>query len=176
LIAEMTYSTIAWYRDRLGYLSDDWRIVSVARVPWSEVPLSIGRQRNQSRPAAYVVRPDVTHVFGGYWDVYRTAFLSGKKVVGVPYPMYPNRFQGWSHGLGPDRGMLLVLGVRREPTSIPSKRRGSSPVLSSSRGLDRSTAINWKSPFELVWQNDGRNLSEVDRIRVTIPSVERVGR
>ena len=49
----------------------------------------------------YTIPLDVTHVFGGYWDVYRLAFLSGKRVIGIPYPMYPNRFPGWSRGLGP---------------------------------------------------------------------------
>ena len=53
--------------------------------------------------------PDATHVFGGYWEVYRMAFLSGRRVVGIPFPMYPNRFPGWSQGLGPDRGKLLIL-------------------------------------------------------------------
>ena len=64
------------------------------------------------RPVAFVVPTDVTHVFGDYWDVYRMAFLSGKRVAGIPYPMYPNRFRGWSRGLGPGQGKLLVLGVR----------------------------------------------------------------
>ena len=30
----------------------------------------------------FTIPPDVTHVFGGYWDVYRLSFLSGKRVVG----------------------------------------------------------------------------------------------
>ena len=60
-----------------------------------------------------MVAPDVTHIFGDYWDVYRMSFLSGKKIDGIPYPMYPNRFPGWSRGLGPAEGKLLAVGIRR---------------------------------------------------------------
>ena len=44
--------------------------------------------------------PDVTHVFGGYWDVYKMAFLSGGRLVGIPFPMYPNRFRAGRAGWG----------------------------------------------------------------------------
>ena len=65
----------------------------------------------------YEVPSDVTHVFGDYWDVYRMTFLSGKKVAGVPYPIYPNRFPGWSRGLGARKGKLL--GARIAESNRP---------------------------------------------------------
>ena len=40
--------------------------------------------------------PEVNQVFGGYWDVYRLAFLTAGRVRGVPYPVEPNRFPEWS--------------------------------------------------------------------------------
>ena len=42
--------------------------------------------------------PEVDWIEGSYWDVYRLAFLSGGRVRGVPFPVYPNRFPGWRPG------------------------------------------------------------------------------
>jgi hypothetical protein len=36
--------------------------------------------------------PGVTHLFAGYWDAYRLAFLTGGRVEGVPFPVFPDRF------------------------------------------------------------------------------------
>jgi len=40
--------------------------------------------------------PQVGGIYGSYWDVYRLSFLSGGRVLGIPYPTYPNRFPEWS--------------------------------------------------------------------------------
>jgi hypothetical protein len=172
LIWWMTATTIAWYRDRFGYLNNECRVIRVPQMRWSEVPEIIGRKH---WPVAYVVSPDVTHVFGDYWDVYRMAFLSSEAVVGIPYPNYPNRFPGWSRGLGPDQGKLSVLGLRRQWRSSLATRR--MPTTFGRPGaLDRSTALNWRSPFGTVWQNDGRDAAELDRIRVDLPLADRARR
>ena len=42
----------------------------------------------------YEIPSDVTHVFGDYWDVYRMAFLSGKKVAGDAVPDLSESFSG----------------------------------------------------------------------------------
>jgi hypothetical protein len=39
--------------------------------------------------------PDVTWIEGGYWDVYRLAFLTGGRLRGAPFPFYPNRVPEW---------------------------------------------------------------------------------
>ena len=104
------------------------------RLPdWSELTVVQDASRGvPARAGKFVVPPDVTHVFGGYWDVYKMAFLSGGRLVGIPFPMYPNRFPGWSRGLGPGRGKLLVLhpeASAKKPGRRPSARnweRGSS--------------------------------------------------
>jgi hypothetical protein len=53
------------------------------------------------------VHPDLTWVEGGYWDVYRLAFLSGGRVRGVPLAIYPNRFPDWARRPGEPRLVLL---------------------------------------------------------------------
>jgi hypothetical protein len=175
LICGMTASTFTWYRDDFGYLGPLWRCVRVSQLPWYEVPVSSRRQHDMVRRIAYVVPSDVTHVFGDYWDVYRMAFISGKKVVGIPYPMYPNRFRGWSRGLGADQGKLLAIGVRREWGGLAPRKRTQAPFLPLNI-LEPPTANQWQSPFGTVWQNDGRDPAEVDRVRVVVPTSDRAGR
>ena len=96
---------------------------------WSELTVVRRRSpRDAGRVAAdFVVPPDVSHVFGGYWDVYKMAFLSGGRVVGIPFPMYPNRFRGWSRGLGPGRGKLLVLLPELAREKVEHRRRAAEP-------------------------------------------------
>ena len=40
--------------------------------------------------------PEVGSLYGDYWDVYRLSFLTSGKVLGVPFPIFPNRFPEWS--------------------------------------------------------------------------------
>ena len=96
----MTATTFYWYRDTRHYLDDrgvpSGSSLRPGRAARPDLP---ARSRPRAdRPAARgsTIPPDVTHVFGGYWDVYRLAFLSGGRVGGIPFPMYPNRFPGWS--------------------------------------------------------------------------------
>jgi hypothetical protein len=55
--------------------------------------------------------PEVTWVVGGYWDVYRLSFLSGGRVRGVPFPVYPNRFPQWR----PTPGAGAITIIRPSP-------------------------------------------------------------
>ena len=87
----------------------------------------------------------MTHVFGPYWEVYRLAFRSAGRVVGVPFPMYPNRFPGWSQGFGPSEGKLMVL---------------------------QPSLVNWRDALVTVWKGDGRDPAELKQIRINIPSRE----
>ena len=110
LFAVMTSATFLWYRDERGYVDQRGMPVRLPRPDWSELTVVPDVPAGRRLAAAnFVVPPDVTHVFGGYWDVYKMAFLSGGRLVGIPFPMYPNRFPGWSRGLGPGRGKLLIL-------------------------------------------------------------------
>jgi hypothetical protein len=97
--------------------------------------------------ASFAGRVDrtVTHVFGSYWEVYRLAFRSGGRVVGIPLPMYPNRFRGWSRGIGRAAGELMVLP----------------PVLTG-----------WREALVTVWKADGRDPAELNQVHIVIPSRE----
>ena len=73
----------------------------------------------RARPADPVLdwldgRPDVAWVDGGYWDVYRIAFLTGGRVRGAPFPVYPNRFPDWR----PSAGVRRVTLVRPTPEGL----------------------------------------------------------
>ncbi len=170
LVALMTAATLHWYRDTRHYLDENGRPVILRPPPWSELSVRRGAVTS-GRPGVSPVRidvsPDVTHVFGGYWDVYRMAFLSRGQIVGIPYPMYPNRFPGWSRGLGRNRGTLLVLQPREEPS------RGGKPVADSAAGRRTiflsANRIDWLPAFKTVWKEDGRLPAEVDDLRVVVP-------
>ncbi len=78
----MTADTVRWYRG-FGWLdATGWPV----RV---EVP-----DRALDWLAAH---PEVDAIYGGYWDVYRLAFLTGGRVRGVPYAGYPDRYPEVSH-------------------------------------------------------------------------------
>jgi hypothetical protein len=170
ILAElMTVSAFHWYRDTRHYLDDKGMPVTLQAPPWSELIFAGSRQPGRRIVAsqAFHVPSDVSHVFGGYWDVYRMAFLSKGQVVGIPYPMFPNRFPGWSRGLGRDLGKLLVLQPREEASrggksaaDSPGGRRG--VLLSANR-------IDWRPAFKTVWKADGRDPADIDRLGVVVP-------
>jgi hypothetical protein len=177
LAAVMTATTLRWYRDERGYLTERGMPVRVPVQPWSELIVetraSPGAPRKTFR---YAVPTDVTHVFGGYWDVYRTAFLSGGRLTGIPFPMYPNRFPGWSHGLGPGQGALLALPPDFEPR-FGSPQQDDGPVnRRASRPVRMTGSLFWVEPLTTVWQGAGRAASELQRVRVVIPSSNPAGR
>ncbi len=164
-----------WYQDNLHYFDDAWRPVSSPRAEWSKRRLwAVYGPHGFENFETYEIPSDVTHVFGGYWDVYRMAFLSGKRLSGIPYPIYPNRFANWSRGLGSGQGRLLVLGVRIESGTRPWRSRQSRGWIEEL--YDPASRVNWRAPFGVVWRNDGRDAAELDRIRVVIPSADGVGK
>ena len=70
-----TYEAAHWYRG-LGWLD------------------SMGEKPAEADPILewLAEHPEIEAVYGGYWDVYRLAFLTGGRVQGVPFPNYPDRF------------------------------------------------------------------------------------
>jgi hypothetical protein len=128
LAALMTVETARWY-ERFGWIDAAWHPVRATRA---DPALAWLRER-----------PEVTHVLGDYWDVYRLAFLTGGRVRGVPYPIYPNRFPGWSRSLGPGRGRMAVLRPGPE----------------------------WRAFLSAAWRQDGRTPAELRGVTiVTWPS------
>ncbi len=124
-----TCDAAAWYR-RLGWV--DERLVPI--------------RRKVDDPALRWLEshPEIGSIFGGYWDVYRLAFLSNGKVKGVPFPLFPNRFPEWSSGLPGGRPETLL--ARRSPEGqlflVQALRQGG-------RLLDREvglTIVHWPWP------------------------------
>ncbi len=174
LASLMTGTAARWYQDKLHYLDDAWQLRSSPREEWSKPRLwAVYGPHGLENVATYEIPSDVTHVFGGYWDVYRMSFLSGKKLHGIPYPIYPNRFVGWSRGLGSSQGRLLVLGLKIEGAIRPMRVRKSRGWIEELH--DPASRVNWRAPFGTVWRNDGRDPAELDRIRIVIPSADRAG-
>jgi hypothetical protein len=176
LISVMTERTFSWYRDTRHYLDDRGVPVRSRPSPWSELSLRTpalkGRNLGPFMPPVdhtirFEVLSDITHIFGGYWEVYRIAFLSGRRIGGIPFPMYPNRFPGWSEGLGPDRGKLLIL--RPNDDSNPGARSAAetpgvrSPIHRSAKRID------WRPAFTTVWKADGRDPGEIASLQVVVP-------
>jgi hypothetical protein len=171
--AGMTVTAFRWYRETRHYLDDRGFPVRRERSPWSELVILPERTRpGDPRPAPgraepYTIPPDVTHVFGGYWEVYRLSFLSGKRIVGVPYTMYPNRFRGWSDGLGPGRGKMMILRPSEESASA-SRPAAELPGGRPER-VRSARAIGWHSALATAWTADGRDPAEIDRLAVVVP-------
>jgi hypothetical protein len=171
--AGMTIAAVRWYRETRHYLDDRGFLVRREQSPWSELvilpdrPRSGESQPTSGRPERYAIPSDVTHVFGGYWDVYRLSFLSGKRIVGVPYTMYPNRFRGWSDGLGPGRGKIMILRPGDESASI-SRPAAEMPGGRPER-VRSSRAIDWHPALATAWAADGRDPAEIDSLAVIVP-------
>ena len=73
----LTLDTAEWYR-RFGWLDSGWRVV---RVPAKDSARNWLAQH-----------PEITAIYGDYWDVYRIAFLEKGRITGVPYKVYPDRY------------------------------------------------------------------------------------
>ena len=92
--ALFTGDVLAWYR-RMGWLDDRCRPV-LKRL---EDPTESWLQSH----------PEVGSIYGSYWDVYRLSFLTGGRVVGVPFPLFPDRFPEWSAVLPGGRPETLLV-------------------------------------------------------------------
>ena len=169
----MTVATFRWYRDTRSYVDDRGFPVRRGRRLWSELVVLPDRPKageprpGPRRPVRYTIPPDVTHVFGSYWDVYRMSFLSVKRVVGIPYSLYPNRFPGWSGGLGPGRGKILILRPSDE-SALATRPAAEMPGGRSGR-VRSARAIDWHPAFTTAWEADGRNPAELGRLDVVVP-------
>ena len=98
--------------------------------------------------------------------MFTIAFLSGGRLVGVPFPMYPNRFRGWSRGLGPGQGKLLVL---RPGTGRGEVANDGPPVARDRDVVGSAKRINWRPALETTWKSDGRDPAELSRLQVVVP-------
>jgi hypothetical protein len=58
--------------------------------------------------------PEVKWIEGSYWDVYRLSYLTGGRVRGAPFAVFPNRFPDWRL---PRDGNAATL-VRRTPEGL----------------------------------------------------------
>ncbi len=88
----MTLDTARWYR-QLGWLDG----VRPVRVPLNDRAFQWLSQH-----------PEVDAIYGGYWDVYRLAFLRGGTLKAVPFPEYPVRFPEWRDQFPGDRPPILI--------------------------------------------------------------------
>jgi hypothetical protein len=147
LAGAMALAALCWYVRDQRYVDPRLRPLRVEVQPWDLVEVSDSNPSSGSGPLrsfTFRIPRDVTHVFGPYWEVYRLSFLSGGRVVGVPLPIFPNRFAGWSRGLGEGVGALLVL----------------------------RPSANWRNALAAVWRADGRATADLQRLRIIVPSHE----
>lgn len=78
-----------------------------------------------------VADPEVTWIEGGYWDVYRLAFLTGGRVRGAPFPIYPNRFPTWRPAPGEGRALIARPSPEEAPFGARAARSGARRALSA---------------------------------------------
>lgn len=84
--------------------------------------------------------PAVTWVYGGYWDVYRLAFLTGGRVRGVPFPVYPNRFPEWAPGGDARRQATVARATPEGSFFLAAALRQGQRVVSKAGGV---TILAW---------------------------------
>lgn len=94
LVVVMTLDTHAWY-ERFGW-------VTATGVP-------VKKPLRDPALEWLEAHPEVDGVFGSYWDVYRLSYLTGGRVRGVPYPVFPDRFPEWSDSLPGHRPKILIV-------------------------------------------------------------------
>jgi len=171
--ALMTAAAFHWYQAERHYVNAQGIPVRHRARPWWQLAVETpDSPRSAVNFGKYTVPTDVTHVFGGYWDVYRMAFLSGGRISGIPYPIYPNRFRGWSRGLSPGQGKLLVLRPDVESRSGSPQLAGRPLVRRRPRSISAPKITDWLPPMLLVWKEDGRDPAEVERLQIVVPSPE----
>jgi zinc/manganese transport system permease protein len=121
-----TWDAAAWYR-QLAFVDSRMR--------------PVGRTTDDPALRWIMDHPEVTSIYGGYWDVYRLSFLTAGKVKGIPFPMYPDRYPEWSAGM-PERRPETLL-TRRTPDGqlfLGKASRDGAKVLHREGGL---TVMNW---------------------------------
>jgi hypothetical protein len=125
-----TIDTVAWYR-RLGWV--DERCVPI-------------RGRLDDSALAWLEEhPDVRWIQGGYWDVYRLSFLTEGRVRGVPLPVFPDRFPGWSVECPGGRPQILVVRSSREAQYFLNQAlRQGGKILLRDKGL---FVVFWPTPL-----------------------------
>jgi hypothetical protein len=80
----MTRDAAHWY-SRFGWIDE------------RGVPV---RKETDDYPLEWLkAHPEIRDLYGNYWDVYRLAFLTGGRVKGIPFPVFPDRFPEWLRGL-----------------------------------------------------------------------------
>lgn len=117
----MTIDAARWYH-RFGWIDDRGRPVrSAPRDPvldWVES------------------HDEVDSFLGGYWDVYRVSFLSPRRVRGIPYPVYPNRFPEWTPPSANGHPGIVVARPSPEGNAFVSRAlQDGGRVLHRARGL-----------------------------------------
>ena len=118
--------TVLWYRG-IGWLGAEEQAPPEPMLAW------------------LADHPEVSALYGGYWDVYRISFLTGGKVRGVPYPNYPDRFPGLARSFPGGRPPTLL--ARRDDSIGEFNRR-----LAISEGAEvlletpSWTLLNWPPP------------------------------
>ncbi|WP_406695770.1 hypothetical protein V5E97_32700 [Singulisphaera sp. Ch08] len=89
----MTLDTGRWYH-QFGWINSQGRPVQV--------------DVNDPLLAWLNDHPEVDSFLTGYWDAYRLTFLANRSVLGIPYPIYPNRFPEWSRALPSGHPQIVI--------------------------------------------------------------------
>jgi hypothetical protein len=106
-----------------------------ARFGWVDgLGLPVRRPLDDPALAWLDAHPEVTWAAGGYWDVYRLSFLTGGRVRGAPFPIYPNRFPEWR----PTPGAGAVTLVRPSPEGQAFREKA---VLAGERAVYRTRGL-----------------------------------
>jgi hypothetical protein len=124
-----TADAAAWYR-RLGWVDERY----------------LPRRQHLEDPAlAWLEQhPEIRNIQGSYWDVYRLAFLTGGRVRGVPFPIFPDRFPEWSRSLPGGHADAIIARSSPEGQSFLNLAvKDGGRILHRSRGL---TILSWPQP------------------------------
>jgi hypothetical protein len=171
LAGAMTALAIRWYRDDCHYVNGAAFPVRIPQRPWRALAVGspASAQDRTETARTYTIPLDATHVFGDYWDVYRIAFLSGGRITGVPFPMYPNRFRGWSRGLSPTEGTLLMLRSDGEAGTGAGQLAVGYAARARPEPISIGSETDWLAALAIVWKADGRERFELQYLHVIFP-------
>ena len=79
--------------------------------------------------------PEYDRIFAGYWDVYRLIFLSGGRLKGSPYPIYPDRFPSWKRKPG-EREVLLARALTESKVFVDRVLARGGKMLGRHQGIN----------------------------------------